>query len=275
MANDTHLSLIVPAYNEVRSIRGTLQAMQMYLDRQPYSYEIIVAADGNDGTRELVAKEWAGDLRVSVLGNVERCGKGRGIRQGVARARGKFIGFLDADYKTPIEELEKVLPWFDEGFEVVIGSRGAADAKIEVPPPLHRWLGSRVFAIGMHLLVGLWGICDTQCGFKFFRRGVARPIFACQRIDGYMFDVEVLYAASRSGCKIKEVGVRWRDDGDTRLQMVRGNWTNMLDLFRIRFSGRQRIVFQPRILTRATEGPAHDSKAGQLANTRAKAQHAA
>src|SRR5438874_1877419 len=79
-----------------------------------------------------------------------------------------------------------------------------------------------------------WGIRDTQCGFKFFRGSVARQLFGCQRIDGYMFDVEVLYLAARNGCKIKEVGVRWRDDGDSRLQLVRGNWRNMLDLFRIR-----------------------------------------
>jgi dolichyl-phosphate beta-glucosyltransferase len=266
MTNDTYLSLIVPAYNEVRSIRGTLQSMQKYLDSQSYSYEIVVAADGDDGTRELVAKEWAGDPRVSVLGSVERCGKGRGIRQGVARASGKIIGFLDADYKTPIEELGKVLPWFEEGYDVVIGSRGTTDAKIEVPPPLHRWLGSRVFAIGMHLLVGLWKIHDTQCGFKFFRGGVAKQLFACQKIDGYMFDVEILYIASRSGCRIKETGVRWRDDGDTRLQMVRGNWRNLIDLLRIRFGGRgARIVPAADGTGAPTDGPANGRGAGKLA----------
>jgi dolichyl-phosphate beta-glucosyltransferase len=235
MEQATYLSLIVPAYNESRSIRGTLQAMQAYLNRQSYTYEIIVAADGDDGTRELATQMAACDARISVVGSVQRCGKGRGIRQGVARARGQFIGFLDADYKTPIEELDKLLPWFAHGFDVVIGSRAVPEAHIEVPQPFHRWLGSRVFAIGMHLLVGLWNIHDTQCGFKFFRGGVARQLFACQKIDGYMFDVEVLSLAVRNNFRIKEVGVRWRDDGDSRLQLVGGNWRNMLDLLRICF----------------------------------------
>jgi hypothetical protein len=81
----------------------------------------------------------------------------------------------------------------------------------------------------------MWQIRDTQCGFKFFQAEVARDLFARQRIDGYMFDVEVLYLATRAGYRIKEVGVRWRDDGDSRLRLVGGNWNNVKDLLRIRF----------------------------------------
>src|SRR5689334_12322861 len=104
MSGSPYLSLIVPAYNEVRSIGRALDAIQSYLDRQPYSYEIIVSADGNDGTREQVAVLAAGDGRISVIGSPDRGGKGRGIRNGVARAQGEIVGFVDADYKTPIEE---------------------------------------------------------------------------------------------------------------------------------------------------------------------------
>jgi dolichyl-phosphate beta-glucosyltransferase len=89
----------------------------------------------------------------------------------------------------------------------------------------------------MRPLVGLYGIRDTQCGFKFFRAPVAADLFARQRIDGYMFDVEILSMALRSGYKVKEVGVKWQDDGDTRLKLVSGNWKNLKDLFRIRFGG--------------------------------------
>jgi dolichyl-phosphate beta-glucosyltransferase len=236
MAPVPYLSLIVPAYNEVQNIRATLADFQAYLNRPGHGYEIIVAADGDDGTRELVAAMAARDPRLSVLGSAERGGKGRGIRQGVARARGQIIGFADADNKTPITELDRFLPWFDQGFDLVIGSRTMADSRIEVPQPLHRRLGSRAFALAMHLVVGMWSIRDTQCGFKFFRRQAALHLFQRQRIDGYMFDVEVLYLARRAGYRIKEVGVRWRDDGDSRLQLVSGNWRNMIDIFRIRFS---------------------------------------
>jgi hypothetical protein len=88
----------------------------------------------------------------------------------------------------------------------------------------------------MHLVIGLWAIRDTQCGFKFFRAEVAKDLFARQRIDGYMFDVEILHLAARSGYRLKEVGVRWRDDGDSRLDLIAGNWQNARDILRIRFT---------------------------------------
>ena len=235
MSQTPYLSLILPAYNEAQRIRQTLDQVRAYLDRQGYGYEVIVAADGDDGTRELVAAVAARDGRVRVLGSPGRGGKGRGIRLAVARAHGQVIGFIDADYKTPIEEMEKPLPWFARGYDIVIGSRAASGSRIEVPAPLHRRLGSKGFAIAMHLTVGLWNVQDTQCGFKFFRGPVARDLFGRQRIDGYMFDVEVLYLAERSRYRIREVGVRWRDDGDSRLDLVAGNWRNMIDILRIRF----------------------------------------
>jgi dolichyl-phosphate beta-glucosyltransferase len=238
MSGAPALTVIVPAYNEVRTIRGTVAAIRDYLAGRGCSFEVIVCADGADGTREAVAELARADTRLHVLGGPERRGKGRGIRLGVEQARGKIIGFVDADYKTPIEELDKFLPWFERGYDLVIGSRGLADSRIEVRAPLHRRLGSRGFAAAVHMLVGMWDICDTQCGFKFFRAAVARDLFTRQRVDGYMFDVEILYLAQARGYRIKQVGIRWRDDGDSRLDLVAGNWRNMLDLFRIRFGRR-------------------------------------
>jgi dolichyl-phosphate beta-glucosyltransferase len=227
------LSIIIPAYNEVRTIVSTLSSVRNYLDQQPVAYELIVSADGNDGTRER-ATEWAsGDERVIIIGSAQRGGKGRGIRNGVKIARGQTIGFVDADYKTPIEEIEKILPWFKEGFDIVIGSRGMAETKIERKQKLYRQIGSRVFALGMRTVTGLRRIRDTQCGFKFFTRRSARDIFARQTIDGYMFDVEILRLAQTLGYKVKEVGIRWKDDGDSRLDLVAGNWRNAMDILKI------------------------------------------
>ena len=230
------LSLIIPAYNEVRRIGATLDAARRYLDGLARSYEIIVAADGDDGTREFVRALGGEDPRLLTIGRPARGGKGRAIREGVALARGETIAFIDADDKTPIEDLDKLLPWLDRGYDVVIGSRGLADSRVEVPQPLYRRCGSWAFGLAMHLTVGLWDIRDTQCGFKLFRGTVARDLFARQRVDGYMFDVEILVMAKRHGYRIKEVGVRWRDDADSRLELVAGNWRNLKDLLRIRFA---------------------------------------
>jgi dolichyl-phosphate beta-glucosyltransferase len=231
------LSLVIPAYNEVATIQRTLRAIRDYLEPRGYEYELIVAADGTDGTREAAAALLS-EMPVAVLGEPARRGKGRGVREGVLAATGELVGFLDADYKVAIDEVEKVLPWFDEGYDVVIGSRAAAGADVRVRQPWYRRAGSKGFAMLMRPLVGLHGIADTQCGFKFFRAAAARDLFSRQRIDGYMFDVEVLSLAVRSGYKVREVGVAWRDDGDTRLQLVSGNWKNLKDLFRIRFGRR-------------------------------------
>ena len=233
-----YLSVIVPAYNEVNTIGRTLVAIGSYLDRQGWDYEVIVAADGDDGTREKAGEFAAGNRRVSVIGTAERGGKGRGVRNGVFKASGEVIGFLDADYKTPVEEFEKLRPWLGQGYDVVIGSRKVSDARVEVRQKLHRRLGSRAFRLVRSALVGLGDIRDTQCGFKFFTRAAAKAIFARQRIDGYMFDVEILYLARRLGYRIKEVGVRWQDDGDSRSDAVAQSLMHGVDLLRIRFRSR-------------------------------------
>src|SRR5205823_3343742 len=125
--------------------------------------------------------------------------KGIGIREAVRLAKGNIIGFADADNKTPIEEFEKFLPLLAGDSDVVIGSRAGPQARIERPQPLHRRLGSKAFGLAMHLVAGLHDIPDTQCGFKFFKREAALDLFNRQRIDGYMFDVEVLYLARKAG----------------------------------------------------------------------------
>jgi dolichyl-phosphate beta-glucosyltransferase len=233
---DIDLSIVVPAYNESARIEATLQAIRAYLDASGRRYEVIVSADGTDGTREAAGRLARTDDRIQVIGSPERRGKGRGIREGVARARGAIIGFVDADYKTPIEDIGKVLPVLEAGADLVIGSRAVAESRIERPQPWYRRVGSRAFGVCMHLILGLWELHDTQCGFKFFRAGVAKDLFARQRVDGYMFDVEILHLAARAGYRVAEVGVRWRDDGDSRLDLVAGNWRNMLDILRIRFA---------------------------------------
>jgi glycosyltransferase involved in cell wall biosynthesis len=229
-----YLALIVPAYNESASITGTLTAIRDYLDRQTWTWEVIVAADGTDGTRQKAAEFAAMDDRFTAIGSNDRRGKGRGVREGVLRANGELIGFLDADYKTPIDEIEKILPAIGQGFDVVIGSRRVGAAKIERPQPLYRRAGSRVFSMLMRNFMGLPDVRDTQCGFKFFTRSAAMRLFTLQRIDGYMFDIEILRLCKLLNLRVKETGVRWRDDADSRYEPIRGTIRNLKELIKIR-----------------------------------------
>ncbi len=235
-AESRQITLILPAYNEVRRIAQTVFEATAYFEQRRWSHEIIVAADGDDGTRELVAQMAEEDPCLRVTGSIQRRGKGYGIRHAVTIARGEIIGFVDADNKTPIDEFDKLEPLLRQGYEVVIGSRALRESQIERRQPLYRQWGSKGFSVFMHAIVGLPGIVDTQCGFKFFQRRVAQDLFARQRIDGYMFDVEILHLAQRAGYRIAQVPIRWRDDADSRYAVLGGSIRNVIDIFRIRLA---------------------------------------
>ena len=198
--------------------------------------QIIVSADGDDGTREIARSFAEGHPFVQVIGEPTRRGKGRGIREAVKIATGDIVGFADADNKVPIAEFDKLERWLHEGFDLAIGSRGLEGSRVERKQPWYRRVGSRGFSFFLHAVVGMPGIADTQCGFKFFHRAIAQDLFSRQRIDGYMYDVEILALAQRLGYRIKEVPIRWHDDADSRLQLVAGNLRNVTDIFKIRFS---------------------------------------
>jgi dolichyl-phosphate beta-glucosyltransferase len=229
------ITLILPAFNEARAIATTIGEAAQYFAGRNMTHEIIVAADGDDGTREICR-----NIGVKVIGTPERLGKGKGVREAVALASGDIVGYADADNKVPIVEFDKLRPYFDH-YPVVTGSRALERKLVERKQPLYRQIGSVGFHWFMQTVVGLPGISDSQCGFKFFRRDVARDLFSRQRIDGYMFDVEILYLCRRLGYQVREVPIRWRDDADSRLELVAGNLRNVRDVFRIRLGGRRSL----------------------------------
>jgi dolichyl-phosphate beta-glucosyltransferase len=236
MPGDIDLSLILPAYNECASIASTIDQAFAYFQSRGIRSEIIVAADGNDGTRELAREKSCGNPYLTVIGHEERSGKGRGVREAVELTRGRFIGYADADNKVPITEYDKIHPFLQQGFEVVTGSRGLDESQIERRQPWYRRFGSKGFRLFLQVVLGLPGVRDTQCGFKFFQREIALELFRLQQIDGYMFDVEILTLAHRAGYRIKEVPIRWHDDADSRLQLLSGNIQNVRDILAIRAS---------------------------------------
>src|SRR5450432_725589 len=241
MASGPDISLILPAFNEARAIPVTIGEAVRYFTSRGLRYEIIVAADGGDGTREIVREMARENPALQAIGSEARRGKGIGIREAVAIATGAIIGYADADNKVPIDEFDKFRPWLEQGNELAIGSRRNG-ALIEKAQPLYRRVGSVGFHWFMQTVVGLPGIEDTQCGFKFFQHTAAKELFRRQQIDAYMFDVEILAIARRLGYRIQQVPIRWRDDADSRLDLVAGNLRNVRDIFRIglrhRFGGR-------------------------------------
>jgi dolichyl-phosphate beta-glucosyltransferase len=228
------ISLILPAYNEAKTIVNTVRESHHYFQSRGLTSQIIVAADGNDGTREK-ARELSAEIPgIVVLGSPQRSGKGKGIRLGVEKATGAIIGFADADNKVPIDQFDQFLPLLRGSADFAIGVRSRTNGMIEKPQPFYRQLGGRGFYFVVQTLVGLPGVTDTQCGFKFFQHDLAKAVFRLQEIDGYMYDVEIIALALRMGAKLEQVPIRWRDDADSRLDLVAGNIQNLKDIFRIR-----------------------------------------
>ena len=232
------VSLILPAYNEAASIACTIAEAVSYFEIRRQTYEIIVSADGDDGTREIVAELGRKNPALRAIGQPGRHGKGHGIREAVRLATGTIIGFADADNKVPIEEYDKFAPVLAAGAPLAIGSRALERSLIERAQPWYRRIGARGFRVFMRTVTGLRDVPDTQCGFKFFQHDVAKQLFELQKIDGYMYDVEILLLAQRLGLAIHQIPIRWHDDGDSRLQLVRGNLRNVKDIFRIRLDTR-------------------------------------
>ncbi len=213
------LSVIVPAFNEEKRIQSTLEAMGSYLSGQVYDYEILVVNDGSkDKTAEVVKNLRNRIKNLELVDNAENHGKGWVTKQGMLQATGDVRLFMDADDSTQVDEVEKMLPLFDQGRDVVIGSRRIKGSVIAVHQPWFRDLQGSVFRFIVHTLVPL-GVTDSQCGFKAFSSAAAEKVFSRQTIFRWAFDVEILAIARKFGFKIAEVPVRWINDAETHVKL--------------------------------------------------------
>lgn len=215
----------------------TLDKILAYLAKHKRSSEVVVVDDGSRDATAEVAEGFAKlHKQVRVLRNPGNRGKGYSIRHGVREAAGEWILFTDADLSAPIEELEKLFRAIEErGAQVAIGSRALDRSLIGVHQSWFRENAGRLFNLLMRIIVGLpfW---DTQCGFKLFRRDAAQDAFGRGVIDGFGFDVEVLYIARKLGHKIVEVPVRWDHADGTKLHMTGDSAKMFADLLRVRLN---------------------------------------
>jgi dolichyl-phosphate beta-glucosyltransferase len=207
-----YLSIIIPAYNEAERIPLTLVDIDKKLSKAEYSYEILVVNDGSkDKTAEIVRnmEKMIGNLKL--IDNEANKGKGGVVRQGMLLAKGKIRLFTDADNSTSIDHVNAMIPYFRDGYDVVICDRVLKGSCLAPPQPLYRQIPGKIGNLIIQLLL-LPGIWDTQCGFKAFTAEAVEKIFALSRIAGWGFDVEVLALAKKFGYKIKEIPVHWVND---------------------------------------------------------------
>lgn len=233
-----HLSVVIPAYNEEKRLPKTLEDIDKYLSKQTYDYEILVVNDGSKDKTVKVAELLVPKIKnLKVTGYRKNQGKGYAVRFGMLEAKGDYRLFTDADNSTSIDQIEKIWPWFAEasphlsprpalrdsvfekGFDIVIGSRDIKGAILDPPQP---WLRKIILGYGFKLyrkiIIDLWGIEDTQCGFKCFNKKAAEEIFPKGKINRFAFDPEILVIAKNLGYKIKEIPVYWKNDPESKVK---------------------------------------------------------
>jgi dolichyl-phosphate beta-glucosyltransferase len=238
------LSVIVPAYNEERRLPALLDRLvndgEAVVDAAGATLlDVVIVDDGStDATPSILAAAASRLTFVRVIRFGANRGKGAAVRAGVFAADGGRILVTDVDLSTPLDDLASLAAALEGGADVAIGSRSTKGSQVLVHQPRHRELMGKTFNLLLRMLTGIpWR--DTQCGFKLFRADAARRLFALQRVDGFAFDAELCVNARRIGISIAEVPVRWLDNGDTRVHLIRSSARMAADLVRIAWRARR------------------------------------
>lgn len=231
------LSIVIPAYNEAKRISRTLETLQKFLEVRSLTAEVIVVNDGSSDETAAVVESHCRQWNVlRLIDNGGNRGKGFSVRNGALAAEGDVILFTDADLSAPITEAPKLVDPIANGeCDVTFGSRAVDRSLIGVHQSPFRETSGRIFNLCVQGLTGL-PFKDTQCGFKAFRRSVARPVFERQTIMGFGFDPEILYIAKKRGLRLREIPVRWNHVEGTTVRFLRDSCCMFLDLLRIRWN---------------------------------------
>ncbi len=249
------LAIIIPAYNEEKRIGKTVRSIDAHLIDKRIDYEIIIVSDGStDGTVHLIESMSREMKNIRLIHNDVNHGKGWVVRQGMLDTQAKIRLFMDADNATSIEHFDRMIPFFEQGYQVVIGSRDSKDAAgAQQSVPQHfikRFLGNMSNILIQ--IIAVWGVWDTQCGFKALTDNAAIDIFSRAKIDRWGFDIELLMLARRLGYPIAKIPVLWVNDFDSKVKLSAYGKT-LTELIQIRWwllKGDYRIKNKTRNLPR-------------------------
>jgi len=237
------LSIIIPAHNEEARLPGSLKQVIDFIDAQDYETEVIIVENGSQDRTANIGKEIAAGHSSVRLIEEPHAGKGLAVRRGMLAAEGKFRFICDADLSMPIAEVNQFLPSVAPPYDVAIASREVPGAKRYGEPQYRHFVG-RIFNLLVRLIT-LPGIQDSQCGFKCFRDEIVEDLFQVQIIDGWTFDVEVLFIAMQRGYKIIEIPIPWYFNSGSRVRLIKDSSVMFSDLFRIRLNWRRGLYARP------------------------------
>jgi len=234
------LSIIIPAYNEERRLPKSLDQIVEFIEQQDEPMEVLIVENGSVDRTTEIAEAYAAKYPFIRVLHSEK-GKGAAVKVGMLEGQGRYLFMCDSDLSMPIAEVRKFLPPALDDYDVAIASREGPGAN-RYGEPEYRHMMGRVFNLVVRILA-IPGFQDTQCGFKSFRREVARDIFGDLTMTGWAFDVEALYIALQRGYKVMAVPIDWYFDGDSRVSGMRDTGRMVGDVMQIRANG-QRGVYE-------------------------------
>jgi len=241
-------SVVIPTYNESKRYKemvAHLHSIEDYFSSLGQSYEVLIVLDGpTDGTDKLVKEQAEKFKEIRIIDRKENRGKGYSVREGLMEAQGQIRLFTDMDGATPIKMLDRMIPFFQNGADIVIGSRDIVGTEIKKHQPKWKEFLGNVGNILIQVVAGLWGIRDTQCGFKAFTEKVVKDIIPRTTVDRWGVDFEILVIGKKRGFSIKEVPVEWLDAGsslvgisgyiDTLRELAKVRWNLMRGTYRLK-----------------------------------------
>jgi len=234
--NYFEISIIIPAYNEEKKIEKDIREVIGFLRKAKIKGEIIVSTDGvTDQTNNIVKKLQKEFKELKLLAEKQKIGKGAAIKKGVKIATGKYIMFADAGLCVPYRFIKDGIDKIEEGYDCALASRASKKSIITKGQPIYRRIGSMAFGFLVRNAIGVpRNIKDTQCGFKIYKKDVAKKLFNDLRTESFMFDIELILKAKKEKYKMTQFPVRWSNDADTKFNPITGSIINIKDLLKIK-----------------------------------------
>ena len=228
------LSVIIPCFNEERTIYQNINKIFKYLESNFESFEIIAVNDGSTDRTVEELKKIQHEIPLTIIDNYKNEGKGKVVRDGMLKSNGEIAMFLDADLAIPVEELKKFVDEITSGYDIVIASRFVPGGKVVKKVLWYRVIMEKIFRIIRMIILNNYKIKDTQCGFKVFKREAAMKVFPLMTIKRFAFDAEIIFIARKYKHKIKELPIALQNPVRSHIRILKDPINMLIDLLKIR-----------------------------------------
>lgn len=234
--NGKSISVIVPCFNEGKTILNNLKKISEFLEYNFDNFEIIAVNDGSYDDTLSELKEASKLLELKIVNNLNNCGKGAAVKNGMLASSNEIVMFMDADLAIPIEELPKFIDTIGNGTDIAIASRFVPGLNIKKKVLWYRKIMEHIFRLLRIMITNNKNIRDTQCGFKVFTREASLKIFPKMTIERFAFDSEIIFIANKMGFSIKELPITLQNPTESHVRLFRDPLNMIIDLLKIRMN---------------------------------------